>query len=165
MTSAPAASFVVGADLGGTNVRAAVIEIASGKIVARSQNVPSRGMDGPEYTADQIAAAVNEAIGLSQISRDQIRGVGLAVPGHVRPADGTVLWAPNFYQQWRGVPLGPLVGGRVSLPVYLGNDANLAALGRVYLWHRPRHAAPGGSDARDGRRERSYYRWAHAARA
>ena len=129
VSAAPAASFVVGCDLGGTNVRAAVIEGASGKIVARSQNVPSRGMDGPEYTADQIVSAVDEAIKLSQIDRDQIRGVGLAVPGHVRPADGTVLWAPNFYQQWRGVPLGQLVSGRLKLPVYLGNDANLAALG------------------------------------
>ena len=41
VTSAPTASFVVGADLGGTNVRAAVIEIASGKIVAR---LPKRAL-------------------------------------------------------------------------------------------------------------------------
>jgi glucokinase len=121
--------YVVGADLGGTNVRAALIEEETGTIVARSENVSSKALLGPDLTAAQIAYAVDKAISEAGVDRSVVRGVGLAVPGHIRPSAGMVLWAPNFYEQWRGVPLARLVSDQVKLPVYLGNDANLAALG------------------------------------
>ena len=59
MTDKP---YVVGVDLGGTNVRAAVIDRASEQIVARGENISSRGMEGPELTAMQIAAAAQTAL-------------------------------------------------------------------------------------------------------
>jgi glucokinase len=50
-----------------------------------------------------------------------------------------VRWAPNFgemrgevFEVWRDVPLGDAVQARVNLPVVMGNDANLAALGEYY---------------------------------
>lgn len=122
-------TYVVGADLGGTNVRAAVIDESSGEIVARSENVPSRALDGPEFTAEQITSAVNQAILLSGVARTNVRGVGMAVPGHIHAREGKVLWAPNFYNQWRGIPLKAMVEKHLDLPVFIGNDANLAALG------------------------------------
>lgn len=121
--------YVVGVDLGGTNVRAAVVEEATGKIIARSANVPSRAMDGAEFTAAQSAEAVSQAVANGEIKVDEVAGIGMAVPGHIHPKQGEVLWAPNFKDQWRGVLLGKLVSGLTHLPVYLGNDANLAALG------------------------------------
>jgi glucokinase len=121
--------YVVGADLGGTNVRAALIEEQSGTIVSRSENITSRAMDGADFTASQIAFAVDQAITISKVDRSKVTGVGVAVPGHIHPAEGMVLWAPNFYRQWRGVALARLVADQVKLPVQIGNDANLAALG------------------------------------
>jgi len=121
--------YVVGVDLGGTNVRAAVVEEATGKIVARSANVPSRAQDGADFTAAQTAEAVKQAIGNGEINATDVGGIGMAVPGHIHPKEGEVLWAPNFKDQWRGVPLAKLVSDQTGLGVYLGNDANLAALG------------------------------------
>ncbi len=121
--------YIVGADLGGTNVRAALIDEATGTIIARSENIPSRAMDGADFTAAQIASAVEQAITNSKIDRSLVSGAGMAVPGHVHPAEGTVLWAPNFRDQWRGIPLARMVGAKLNMPVVLGNDANLAAFG------------------------------------
>ena len=122
-------NYVVGVDLGGTNCRAAVIDHAGGKIVARSLNVPSRAMDGELYTAQQVVEAVRQAMDNANITADAVAGVGVAVPGHVIPDEGKILWAPNFHAQWRGVYLAQPIEEALKLPVRLGNDANLAALG------------------------------------
>ncbi|MDR3709851.1 MAG: ROK family protein [Capsulimonadaceae bacterium] len=122
--------YVIGVDLGGTNVRAAVVEEATGKIAARSANVPSRALDGAEFTAQQIAEAVKQAISNGEVDADNVLGIGMAVPGHIHPKEGEVLWAPNFKDQWRGVPLAKMVSELTDdSKVYLGNDANLAAFG------------------------------------
>lgn len=121
--------YVVGVDLGGTNVRAAVIDRASEQIVARGENISSRGMDGPELTAMQIAAAAQAALDRTGAGLEQVLGVGVAVPGHVKAKEGLVKWAPNFKDQWKDVPIAALIERHLGLPVQIGNDANLAALG------------------------------------
>ena len=121
--------YVVGVDLGGTNVRAAVIDRVSEQIVARGENISSRGMEGPELTAMQIAAAAQTALDRAGADAAQVLGVGVAVPGHVKAREGVVKWAPNFKDQWKDVPIAALIERHLGLPVQIGNDANLAALG------------------------------------
>ncbi len=121
--------FVVGVDLGGTNVRAAVINRESEQIVARGENMPSRGMDGPELTAMQIALAAKTALEQAGADAGQVLGIGVAVPGHVKAKEGLVKWAPNFKDQWKDIPIAALIEIHLGLPVQIGNDANVAALG------------------------------------
>ena len=121
--------YVVGVDLGGTNVRAAVMDRASEKFIARGDNIPSYAMDGVTQTAGQIAMAAQTAIQKAGISPDNVVGVGVAVPGHVKAQEGMVMWAPNFKDQWKGVQVAQPVQDALGIPVRLGNDANLAALG------------------------------------
>jgi len=128
-TGAADKPFVLGVDLGGTNVRAAVIDRGSERIVARGENISSRGMEGPNLTAMQIALAARTAMEQAGADTDSVLGVGVAVPGHVKAREGLVKWAPNFKDQWKDVPIAALVGGHLGLPVQIGNDANVAALG------------------------------------
>ena len=121
--------YVVGVDLGGTNVRAAVLDRATEKVMARGKNIPSMAMDGIAQTAGQIVQAVQDALVAAHIEREQVLGVGIAVPGHVKAHEGLVVWAPNFKDQWKGVPIAHLVETLLSVPTRIGNDANLAALG------------------------------------
>ncbi len=121
--------YVVGVDLGGTNVRAAVIDRETERIVARGENIPSLAMEGIAQTAGQIVLAIETAIAAAGATKDQVLGVGVAVPGHVKANEGLVMWAPNFKDQWKHVPIAHLVETLLSLPVRIGNDANLAALG------------------------------------
>lgn len=121
---------VVGVDLGGTNVRAMVVR-ADGTPVGPRIVMPSRAREGVEATAEAVACAVQAAVEGSSPGR-----LGLAVPGHIDDAAGLVRWAPNFgstvsgrFVYWRDVPLRAELERRLSLPVTMGNDANLAALG------------------------------------
>ncbi len=122
-------AYVVGVDLGGTNVRAAVLDRGTEKIVARSENLPSMAMDGFAHTAAQVAQAVESALEAGSIAKSEVLGVGIAVPGHVKAGEGLVKWAPNFKDQWKDVPIARLVATTLGVPVQIGNDANLAALG------------------------------------
>lgn len=128
-TDAAHKPYVVGVDLGGTNVRAAVIERATEKIVARGENISSRALDGVEITAGQIALAAQNALSEGNIGHSDVLGVGIAVPGVVKAKEGMIAYAPNFKDQWRGVQVVNPVEKALNLPVFIGNDANLAALG------------------------------------
>ena len=128
-TAAADQPYVVGVDLGGTNVRAAVLERGTETIIARGANLPSHAMDGVHVTIGQIALAAETAIEEAKVAKDQILGVGVAVPGHVKAKEGMVMWAPNFKDQWQGVAIAKPLAQRLGLPVHIGNDANLAALG------------------------------------
>lgn len=121
--------YVVGVDLGGTNVRAAVMERATEKIVARSDNLPARAQEGVTETAGQIASAAQMALDWARVDTGDVLGAGIAVPGHVKAAEGRVMWAPNFKDRWQGVQVAQPVRDALGVPVFIGNDANLAALG------------------------------------
>jgi glucokinase len=135
--------YVVGVDLGGTNVRAAVLERASEQIIARGENLPSFALDGVAATAGQIALAAETALTQAGVDKADVLGVGVAVPGHVKAAEGRVMWAPNFRDQWKNVQLVQPVQDSLNLPVIIGNDANLAALGefRFGVGREVRHMA------------------------
>lgn len=72
-----------------------------------------------------LAASLMEAMGAEQAGF-RIRGVGVAVPGLVRTADGLVRNAPHL--RWRDEPLGDALAEACSLPVRVANDAQLGAL-------------------------------------
>jgi predicted NBD/HSP70 family sugar kinase len=73
-----------------------------------------------EQTADVVAAFAREVTGR------RIAGIGLAVPGLVREADGFVRWAPHL--EWRDARLGELVQNATGLPTSAANDATLGAV-------------------------------------
>ena len=76
----------------------------------------------------QQLGSITELFGNPVLRRNAFIGLGLAVPGVVRRADGLVHFAPNL--GWRDVPLGRLVAERLhsSLPILIANDADLGAL-------------------------------------
>ena len=58
-------------------------------------------------------------------------GIGLGVPGLVNTRKGELLFAPNL--GWQNVPLRLMWNQRFHLPLYVENEANLAALGEYYF--------------------------------
>lgn len=120
------AKYVIGVDLGGTNVRAAVTDL-SGKIVGEGRT-DSKAMDGLEVTIGQIISAIRLAVSKSPVDLTDIAGVGMGVPGTHKSEEGIVLWSPNF-KDWNGVQLLAPIREDLGVPVYMGNDANVAALG------------------------------------
>ncbi len=128
------APYVVGVDLGGTNVRAAVLN-RSEQSLGRFE-VSSDAKAGVTRTVSQIGAAVRGAIEDAGIKIDEVGSIGVAVPGHIDVPNGMVVWAPNFghfedgsYIPYKEVPLRDLVEAELGLNMVMDNDANVAALG------------------------------------
>jgi glucokinase len=124
------APYVLGVDLGGTNVRAAVIDRA-GKQLGGGR-ATSLALEGVNATVRQIVQAADSALYAAGVKKEEVAGIGIGVPGHIDPAGGMVKWAPNFYensQPYRNIALGEPIQAQIGLPVLMGNDANVAALG------------------------------------
>jgi glucokinase len=128
------AKYVVGVDLGGTNVRAAVID-REGDIISQVQN-PSEARNGKERVVAQVAKTVEEAIAAAHLTAEHIGAVGMAVPGHIVPGSGLIIWSPNFgetvdgqFRMFLNVPFTEPVSEALKIATYAGNDANIAALG------------------------------------
>ena len=128
------AKYVVGVDLGGTNVRAAVLNREE-KILARHEN-SSDAKSGSSQTVKRIAEAVRGAAIAAGVPLEEIGAVGMAVPGHINVPEGMVLWAPNFgeniggtYVPYKHLPLRALLEAELGICTTMDNDANVAALG------------------------------------
>ncbi|MBI5708001.1 MAG: ROK family protein [Armatimonadetes bacterium] len=122
----------IGVDLGGTNVRAQAIFEDGTEAGPRAER-GSNATGGVEAVANAIVAVIQEARAGCQAAPE---AVGIAVPGHVDDDAGMVKWSPNFgsiengvFQYWTDVAIREPIQRAVDLPIRLGNDANLAALG------------------------------------
>lgn len=116
-----------GIDLGGTTVKMGFFA-ADGTLLHKWE-IPTVTENGGELILPHIAAAVRAYLEEKQISREAVFGIGLGVPGAVRH-DGTVNRCINLGWGVRNVAqeLQQLTG----IPVRVGNDANLAALGEAW---------------------------------
>ncbi len=121
MATAP---IVLGVDVGGTKVAAAVIE---GATVAHAVEQPTDLSDG-EALLKGIEAAVAEVT--EKASPPD--AVGIGVPSQIEYATGTVVSSVNI--PLAGVPLRAELGRRLGgVPVFVDNDANCAALAEAQL--------------------------------
>jgi len=120
------AELAIAVDLGGTNIRAALVD-GSGTIrhlVSR----PTLGQEGPEAVLDRIAVLVGEVVAHEKPGPDV--EVGVVVPGTVDPDDGIVYYGPNI-RDWHDIQLRDILADSLNRTVLIGNDANAAALGEA----------------------------------
>jgi glucokinase len=114
--------WVIGVDLGGTQIRALRTDL-SGKKAARAEQL-TLAQQGPQAVLSRILETVREVT--AGISQEEILGLGIGAPGPIDSA-GVVHDPPNL-PGWKGVSLVDELAGPLGLPIYAGNDANLGAL-------------------------------------
>jgi glucokinase len=126
--------WIVGVDLGGTNIVVGLLPIAGGDVLGL-RVMPTDSHRGPKFVVDRIVQMVESAISdvLAQegLSRDAIAGVGIGSPGPLDRKAGVVINTPNL--GWRNFPLRDLISNAVGLPATLDNDANCATYGEWWL--------------------------------
>ena len=129
-------------DWGGTWARAAVID-RQGAILwqDRVSNRPGAFQDELVDTAGRLLMTAKEWAGLRPIA-----GVGIALAGSIDAASNMLLSSPNL-PALNGVSLPARWEPRLGMPIWVGNDANLAALGE-YHYGAGRPARPGDPAAR-----------------
>jgi glucokinase len=109
---------LIGVDLGGTSIRAAVAigDVTHGEPV--HHDTPAQ--DGPAAVLDAVAESARQAAGSAHI-----RGLAMGFPGPIDPGAGVVHDAPNM-TGWNEVPAAAMLSERVGCPVVLCHDAAAA---------------------------------------
>lgn len=123
-------SYVIGMDLGGTKILAAVVD-KQGQIVAEAKQ-KTKADQGPDAVIERIAETARQAARTGHIRWQAIRGVGIGAPGPMDPDTGVVYTPPNL-PGWEEVALGPRLSKALGVPVCLENDVNLGTLGEHAL--------------------------------
>ncbi len=122
--------FFVGVDLGGTNIKAGVVD-DTGRSLARVK-IPTQADQGPEVGLNNIVRAVHKAVEKAGVEWDEILAVGLATPGTMDIPAGMLLNPPNL-PGWDNVPIRQQVAHAIQKPTFLQNDANSAAFGESWV--------------------------------
>jgi len=116
-----------GIDLGGTTCKLGLFQ-ADGTLMEKWEISTDTRENGKNVLPD-IAASVEEKIRQHHISREQIIGAGIGVPGAVN-SEGVVNRCINL--GWGIVPVSEELSSLLGVPVYTANDANVAALGEAW---------------------------------
>jgi glucokinase len=130
MTAKKKTHYIVGVDLGGTNIVAgAMPEDGSRQIAIRSE--PTRADQGADAVVERIGRIIDtviaETIAETGAKREDFLGIGIGSPGPLDRERGIVIVTPNL--GWRDFPLRDRVSETVGLPASLDNDANCATYG------------------------------------
>jgi glucokinase len=117
------ANVVIGVDLGGTNVRAGLVE---GGRLARVKSVEVRSRGTEQDVLDDVFAAIDA------VMTGAVAGLGIGVPSVIDLKTGTVYDVQNI-PSWTEVPLKARLEDRYHLPAYVNNDANCFAAGEKHF--------------------------------
>ena len=121
--------YAFGVDLGGTTVKMGLFTTAGALL--ETWEIPTRTEDGGSLILGDIAASIKEKVEEKGISEDDVEGVGIGVPGPI-DEEGNVLKCVNL--GWGETEVArELSDSFYHLPVKVGNDANVAALGEAWF--------------------------------
>ena len=123
------AGYIVGGDVGGTNLRLALTDL-SGTIVAKWA-CSTAGLRDPEIVIQRIYDGVKEMLRQVPASADALKSIAIGVPG-VTDIDNGVVIATSYLMGWRNVPLRALLEKELKIPAAVDNDVNLAAIGESW---------------------------------
>jgi glucokinase len=128
--SAAQPPFFAAIDLGGTNIKAGVVDDLGRPLSWLS--VPTNIQRGPEEGSHSMARAVLEAIAKAGLQPAEIARVGLGSPGTMDIASGLLL-EPSNLPGWWNFPIRDRVSEHSGLPVTFANDARSAAFGEFWV--------------------------------
>ncbi len=115
--------YYIGVDLGGTNIAAGLVN-EDGKIFSKASVPTKREREYPEIIKD-MAKLVNDLIQGQGLTISDFKSIGIGSPGVPDCKEGKIVYASNL--KFRDVPLRDELKKYIDLPVYVNNDANIAA--------------------------------------
>jgi predicted NBD/HSP70 family sugar kinase len=120
------AGAILAGDLGATHARVAITDLA-GDVLAETTGDGSIA-DGPEAVLGWLERTWDALVAQSGRKRDDVRGIGVGLPGPVEFATGTPV-APPIMPGWDGYPVAKRLRERYRVPVLVDNDVNIMAVG------------------------------------
>ena len=126
---AAAKEIMVGIDMGGTSLRALVVNDKN-EILA-IEKTPTNVAQKPEGLIRDLAAMTEDVVRSAGLRKSQLRAVSIGAPGAADPVTGVVYNAPNL--GWKAVPLGAELKKLLHVPVFVENDVNVGVAGEHAL--------------------------------
>ena len=120
-------NYGFGIDVGGTTVKVGFFE-TSGALLDKWE-IKTNTANGGEAILPDIAKTIEEKLSKEGISKDEVQGIGIGVPGPVLNAS-VVTRCVNL--GWGEIDVAGTLSKIIGLPVKVGNDANVAALGEMW---------------------------------
>lgn len=118
-------SKFIGVDLGGTNIRAAVVN-EDGKVL-QIKKVESRPDRGAEPVMETMIALIESLEG-----NEECEGIGLGIPGPIDTVHGKIIVSTNL-PKLIGFPIADYIQKHFQKPTYMDNDVKVAGLGEAVL--------------------------------
>ena len=115
----------VAVDLGGTNIKAAIVDKDKG--IIEQTSLPTHADLGRDHLLDRIGSTISDLV-----SRHEVIGVGMGLPGMVN-AEQTIVRNPPNLPGWGEVHAAKEISDRTGLLCKIENDANIAALGSLHF--------------------------------
>lgn len=119
--------YAFGVDIGGTTIKMGMFTI-SGNLLEKWE-IPTRTEEDGKYILEDIAKAIEDKLVEKGISKSDVEGIGMGVPGPVGD-DGTIFKCVNL--GWGVFNIEDELKEMTGLKVKAGNDANVAALGEMW---------------------------------
>ena len=116
-------NYVIGVDLGGTKISTA-LSTFEGNIISQTV-VPTNASEGELPVLNRIISSINEVINGANITINEVEAIGS--PGPLDAKKGLIITTPNL--PFKNYNLVQPIKERFNVPVYLDNDANVAAIG------------------------------------
>ncbi|MDN5276101.1 MAG: glucokinase [Clostridiales bacterium] len=116
--------YYIGIDLGGTNIAVGLVD-EEGKIIHKDSVPTLNEREYPEIIKDMAMLSL-KVIEDSGVSLKDVKSIGIGSPGTPNTEEGILVYANNL--KFRNVPMRAEMQKYIDLPVYLDNDANVAAL-------------------------------------
>ncbi|MSQ95520.1 MAG: ROK family glucokinase [Gemmataceae bacterium] len=119
----------VGLDVGGTTMKAGVVDDAGKSL--RAVSLSTEAHRGQEFGLERMCEAIRQAVAAAGLTMGDIAAIGVATPGTMDIPAGVILDPPNL-KPWQNVPVREHVRKTFSLPTAFQNDANAAAFGEFW---------------------------------
>lgn len=118
-------NYVIGVDLGGTKISTALSTL-DGKILSQTV-VPTDAAEGEVPVLNRVIGTIQDVLVASQITSDEVEAIGIGSPGPLDAKKGVIITTPNL--PFKNYNLVDPIKLKFDIPVYLDNDANVAAIG------------------------------------
>jgi glucokinase len=111
----------IGCDMGGTNLRAALVDVESGTVL-HQLSIPTLAREGHDAVMNRMAGLFLQVIQSAGMQKEEIGGIGVGVPGVLDLEKGETLFLPNLEGTWPHVPLKGTIEKLTGFPTALLND-------------------------------------------
>src|SRR6266545_3994625 len=89
----------IGCDMGGTNLRAAIVDVESGTVIYQ-MSIPTAAREGHDDVMRRMAELFLQVIKSAGMKKEEIGGIGIGVPGILDLEKGETLFLPNLEGTW-----------------------------------------------------------------